>query len=203
MAHAVVQGIYLMPWGVLMTAPFTLSVRSSRLLAYLLKNPVFLLSDESCLPELYRNVIMGKGVFTGLKDTSSSSRNTATTEQKFWSTGALVDSILVPCWERPDELLNPLLRAQTEVDVAHDLVAVSKFKGCSVFSHTLEYFHLLQEGSLATFGFGLFNFKPDRQELNMHIRLGAKADIFMKCVDTRPTRAVDRVQHTIHDVVAK
>ena len=116
--------------GVLMTALFTLSVRSSRLLAYLLKNPGFLLSDESCLPELYRNVIMGKGVFIGLKDTSSSPRNTATTEPKCWSTGALMDSILVPCWERPDKRLDPLLRAQTVVDFAHDLVVVSKFKGC-------------------------------------------------------------------------
>ena len=93
-----------------------LANRSERLLEYCLAHKDFLVGGTYCLQRLYDDVIMFKGVYTGLKDESAASRSVATSEQKLWSIGHLVDMLLVPSWENPG-LLDQMLAAKTVDDV--------------------------------------------------------------------------------------
>ena len=82
---------------------------------------------------------MCKRVYTGLKDGSKASRSVATSEQKLWSIGHLVDLLLVPSWEDP-VCLDQMLAARTVDEFVEGLEGHKKFDGALVFTHSLEYF---------------------------------------------------------------
>ena len=128
--------------AVLLTLLLMLANRSKRLLEYCLAHKDFLVGGTYCLQRLYDDVIMFKGVYTGLKDESAASRSVATSEQKLWSIGHLVDMLLVPSWENPG-LLDQMLAAKTVDDFVEGLKGHKKFDGALVFTHSLEYFALL------------------------------------------------------------
>jgi hypothetical protein len=155
-----------------------LSVRADRFLTYLVANPAFLLFDEECLPLLYRGVVLGKSLYLGLRDNSVAARCCATTEQKLWRIGDLVDSILVPCWECPEKTLDPILNATSVADLAKALMGINKTKGKLVFSHSMEYLFLLHEQACKAKRASVFKFALDMQALDDHILLGTNGEIF-------------------------
>ena len=128
--------------AVLLTLSFPLVNRSVRLLEYCLARRDFLVSGASCLQRLYEEVVMFKRVYLGLKDASKASRSAATSEQKLWSIGHLVDLLFVPSWGNP-VCLDQMLAARSLDEFVEGLEGHKKFDGALVFTHSLEYFFLL------------------------------------------------------------
>ena len=189
-----------------LTLLLVLSVRADRFLTYLIANPTFLLSDEECLPLLYRGVVLGKSLFLGLRENSVAARCCATTEQKLWKVGDLVDSILVPCWECPERSLDPILKATSVGALAKSLSGINKTKGKLVFSHTMEYLYLLHEQARKANRPSIFTFELDVEALDDHILLGTNGEIFEEWINACPTgnraSTSTRKPCTVHDLAS-
>ena len=157
--------------GILLTLLTVLVVRADRLLKYLLDNPGFLLSSEQCLPQLYRDLVFGKSVYLGLRDTSKQTRANATSEQKLWSVGDIIDAILVPCWENPAKL-DRILECAAIENLAEALDDIPRFGGDLIFSHSLEYLYLIRTEMIDSNKEDILRFDLDDDALDTMIRLG-------------------------------
>ena len=82
-------------------------------------------------------LLCSTGVYVGLKGGSKASRSIATSEQKWWSIGHLVDLLLVPSWRDPG-LLDRMRAARDVDDFVEGLEGHKKFNGALVFTRSLE-----------------------------------------------------------------
>ena len=141
---------------------------------------------------------MFRGVYVGLKDRSKASRSTATSEQKLWSIGHLVDLLLVPSWQDPG-LLDRMLAARSVDDFVEGLEGHKKFNGALVFTHSLEYFFLLHHDRVSKGRPSLFNFALDEDKLDCHVRLGENSQVFLGFVNAT-SHGARSVPYDIHEL---
>jgi len=170
--------------SVMLTLLMLLVNRAVRLQEYCCAHKEFLFASPACLPRLYTDVILFKGVYIGLKDSSGSksTRNVATTEQKLWGIGHLIDVLCVPSWEDP-QLLDRLVAAPDLDSFVDALEAHKKFDGDLVFTHSLEYIYLLHQDRLESGKPSLFNFTLDAACLDSHVRPGSNSQIFLNYIN--------------------